>query len=932
MSRRAKTSIRSRRCKKDADPWRQNGGGADSSLNPGSANTQGFPLKRMFGLRTALILLVLIAVIPVFGVVISASLSEQDNRLERAQASLQALADLSAATQEQLIEGARQMLAAVAHVPPVYRDDLEECARYFQRLEDLYPGYANFGLLDAQGNLVCRALPGQQPVNAADRLFFRNAVNSGGFSVGEYMVGRVSGKPSLAFGMPVYQQGSRVLRGVVFVAMDLRWADRKLDQLSIPEGITLLVSDAHGSVLASAGSNPRAVGSRLDDAFLMQSLQQRQARQAQVVRPDGRQWLYSVRPVGGSGNGDTLFVAVTVSRDVILAASTRRLYLQLAALTFITLTGALAAWFFGDRVLARPIRRMLQQVRAMERQESPLDLPSATGPSPLRELRQLDEGFRDMARTLVAQSLQRDAAMAEMAGQKNLLESVFESLSEGVLVADARGHYIHVNAAALRIAPGIARINKEQRPLEVSAQEYGFFHLDGVTPLRPEERPTVRALRGESVDQFRHLIRGIWSGGVEKVLQASARPLRHPDGHVSGCVLVLSDITSAYRAEAALLDSERRYRTLFESNPHPMWVFDTQTLQFLTVNDAAVAHYGYSREEFLSMTLKDIRPPEDVTAMTSVISSDLGTMTDTAVWRHRLKSGSIIFVEITTHALEFAGRSGRMVLAHDITARKRVQDALRRLNATLEQRVVERTRELSLANRELESFSYSVSHDLRAPLQAIDGFGRALVSKHADRLDSQAIHYLNRIRAGTSQMSQLIDDLLSLAKVTRTEIHAERVDLAQKARQIIDRLRAAHPQREVRVEIADELEAFGDSRLLAIVLANLLENAWKFTAREPDAQIRVGIATSADGQKPFFVADNGAGFDMAYVDKLFKAFQRLHTTAEFEGTGIGLATVYRIITRHGGRVWAEASPGHGAVFYFTLKAEVHDESKPDPAG
>jgi PAS domain S-box-containing protein len=886
----------------------------------------------MFGLRTALVLLVLIAVIPVSVVVIRSSLSEQDNRLERAQSSLQALADLSAANQEQLIEGARQMLAAVAHVPPVYRDDLAECARYFHRLETQYPGYANFGLLDTQGNLVCRALPGRQPVNAADRLFFRNAMSTGGFSVGEYMVGRVSGKPALAFGMPVYQDEGRAPRGVVFVALDLSWADRKLDQISIPEGITLLVSDAFGSVLASAGSHPRAVGSRLDDGFLLQSLRQRQARQAQVMRADGRHWLYSVRPVGGAGNEGSLFVAAMVSREDILAASTRRLHLQLAALAFITLGGALAAWLFGDRVLLQPIRRMLRQVQAMQRQESPLDLPAAARPSPLRELRQLDGGFRDMARTLVAQSLQRDAAMAEMAGQRSLLESVFESLSEGVLVADARGYYIHVNAAALRIAPGVARINKERYPLEVSAQEYGFFHLDGVTPLNPGERPTVRALRGESVDHFRCLIRGAWSGGVEKVLQASARPLQRPDGHVSGCVLVLSEITAAYRAEAALLDSERRYRTLFESNPHPMWVFDMETLQFLTVNDAAVAHYGYSRDEFLGMTLKDIRPAEDVTALTSVISSDLGEMTGAAVWRHRLKGGRIIFVEITTHALEFAGRPGRMVLAHDITERKRVQDALRQLNATLEQRVAERTRELSLANRELESFSYSVSHDLRAPLQVIDGFGRALVAKHADRLDTQAIHYLNRIRAGTSQMSQLIDDLLALAKVTRAEIHAERVDLGQKVRQVVDRLRAAHPQREVRVDIADDLQAFGDTRLLAVVLANLLENAWKFTARQPDAQIRVGAACGDDGQKIFFVADNGAGFDMAYADKLFQAFQRLHSAAEFEGTGIGLATVYRIITRHGGRVWAESGPGRGAVFYFTLKAEVCDESQPDSAG
>jgi light-regulated signal transduction histidine kinase (bacteriophytochrome) len=259
------------------------------------------------------------------------------------------------------------------------------------------------------------------------------------------------------------------------------------------------------------------------------------------------------------------------------------------------------------------------------------------------------------------------------------------------------------------------------------------------------------------------------------------------------------------------------------------------------------------------------------------------------------------------------------VLAHDISERRMAQRTLEHLNETLERRVADRTRELALSNRELESFSYSLSHDLRAPLQAIDGFSRALLSHHAAQLDAQGRHYLERITGNTRRMGQLIDDLLSLASVTRTEVKMQPLNLADEAERIVERLRQGEPGRKVEVEIDPYISCRGDPGLLAVVLENLLQNAWKFTARTPDARIRVGHKTSVQGEKVVFVADNGAGFDMAYSSKLFTAFQRLHPASEFEGTGIGLATVHRIITRHGGRVWAESSPGRGAAFQFTLE-------------
>lgn len=236
---------------------------------------------------------------------------------------------------------------------------------------------------------------------------------------------------------------------------------------------------------------------------------------------------------------------------------------------------------------------------------------------------------------------------------------------------------------------------------------------------------------------------------------------------------------------------------------------------------------------------------------------------------------------------------------------------------TLEQRVADRTSELAAANRELESFSYSVSHDLRAPLRAIDGFSKALLADYKTKLDQRGVHYLERVRSGTEKMAQLIDDMLHLAQVTRRPLERSEVNVSAIAEDVAAEISRRHPERSVSWVIEPDLHASADAKLLTIAFENLLGNAWKFTGIREDARIEVG-RTSLQDQQAFYVRDNGAGFDAAYASKLFMAFQRLHDASEFEGTGIGLATVKRIVTRHGGIVSAEGVEGVGATFCFTL--------------
>lgn len=259
---------------------------------------------------------------------------------------------------------------------------------------------------------------------------------------------------------------------------------------------------------------------------------------------------------------------------------------------------------------------------------------------------------------------------------------------------------------------------------------------------------------------------------------------------------------------------------------------------------------------------------------------------------------------------------GSLGVVLDITDRKVAEREILRLNAELEQRVKDRTRQLELANRELESFSYSVSHDLRAPLRSIRGFSEVLLERYSENLDARGQEFLRRACDSCLHMDRLIEDLLKLSRVNRSELQPDRVDLTAMVRSILDELQKAEPNRPMEIVLPDGLAAAADERLLRLAMENLLRNAWKFTRDAPSPRIEFG--KTEDAETVFFVRDNGAGFDMAYANKLFGVFQRLHSTSEFPGTGIGLATVQRVIRRHGGRVWANGAVGQGATFYFTL--------------
>jgi PAS domain S-box-containing protein len=383
------------------------------------------------------------------------------------------------------------------------------------------------------------------------------------------------------------------------------------------------------------------------------------------------------------------------------------------------------------------------------------------------------------------------------------------------------------------------------------------------------------------------------------------------------------DALERIQAEQALRWREAEYHSVFALAGSGKAQIDPATGHYLAVNRRFCEITGYSTQELLQKTFADITHPEDQRSFGENLQMLLrGVISEYRCEKRYLrKDGSVRWADVTgTLVRDVEGRPARcMSSVIDTTDRKLAEQEVQRLNLDLELRVQERTAQLSAANRELEAFCYSVSHDLRAPLRGIAGFAQALQDEYLEALPEDGRDCLRRVIEASREMDQLIDDLLHLSRLTRAEMNFQPVDLSGLARRIAADLQRMMPGRTVEFVIAPDLAAQGDPRLIRIALENLLNNAWKFTGRRNSARIEFGYEHGRTAGA-YFVRDNGAGFDMAYAGKLFGAFQRLHGAHEFPGTGIGLATVQRIINRHGGRVWAFAEVERGATFYFTLPA------------
>ncbi len=381
------------------------------------------------------------------------------------------------------------------------------------------------------------------------------------------------------------------------------------------------------------------------------------------------------------------------------------------------------------------------------------------------------------------------------------------------------------------------------------------------------------------------------------------------------CMLcIASDITERKKMEQALRESEEKFSKAFHAIPETLSITTVKEGRFLDVNESFLRLNQVSREEVINRTGEEIGflKPEDKRNKIRELLKKQNQFSNVEI-EFEAKSGKRLTFLFSANTINIGGEPCRLIIGNDITVRKEAEINLQRALIDLEQS----SALLKATNKELESFSYSVSHDLRSPLRSIDGFSQALLEDYSSKLDEKGQDYLKRLRTASQKMGELIDGLLKLSRLTRSEMHQEKVDLSSLANEIATRLQETHKNRVVKFIIDNDLTATGDPQMLRVLLENLLGNAFKFTKNTKQARIEFGSIVEGE-RKTFFIKDNGAGFDMVYKDKLFGAFQRLHDTAEYPGTGIGLATVQRIINRHGGSIRAEGEVGKGATFYFTL--------------
>ena len=557
----------------------------------------------------------------------------------------------------------------------------------------------------------------------------------------------------------------------------------------------------------------------------------------------------------------------------------------------------------------------------------------------ISERKKAEEELAQLAVELGEQAEDLARSREDLERQSSMLTLILESMGEGLIAADAQGHFLLWNDAANKL------MGREvaDLPPEQWTPHYQVFMADAITPCPVDRLPLVRALGGESVHE--ELMIRPPEPGAEKFIEVTARPLKDARGTLRGGVAVLHDITDRKRSEAELTQQA-------EDLAHSRQDLEAQKLMLQSVLDSMVEGlvaadeqgkfilWNPAAERIVGPVATNLSPeewskhygaylPDKVTFFPAeqnpLLRAIRGEVSSAEIFFRHRGQGAGIWIESNGAPLKDRDGAvrGGVIAFRDITQKKADEIEIRILNEELEAKIVKRTAQLETANHELEAFSYSVSHDLRAPLRHIAGFTRILTNDFGAEMAPEAKDHLRRIDDAVIRMGMLVDGLLSLAKLGRQSLKVRPTKLNVIVAEAISVLQPELEGREVEWRIAQLPELECDGVLIGQVFQNLLGNALKYSRGRTKALIEVDSIQQPGEPAILFVRDNGAGFDMRYAEKLFGVFQRMHTEAEFEGTGVGLATVQRIVQKHGGRIWAEAETDHGAIFYFTLEGKSH---------
>ena len=849
-------------------------------------------------IRTLLAILAALVILPLGFDYFYETWEEEAESYGRANESALQLAKVASVDVARFLRQSDALMDNLARRPLVQMLDPQHCDPLMQELPALLQRYEVPSTMDMNGRFICHSVPlARQPAEPGAEIHNRlqRMRAHPGFMLGDLKRGILTGNWIVPLSRPILDARGK-LKGMLNLTVDLQ---RFSTLATAPQTSTqhaLVLVDGRGQVLTGSGGMERFVGRDHAGIALGNWLAQHREGVARSRGLDGVERLFAFTPVAGS---DWMVAAGIPAADIDRQVSDNRLLHSALGLLLLGAAAALLSYLY--RRIERPISRLLATTRAVAEGDTDVRAEASRVP----EFAEVGRGFN-----LMLDALQRQRrAIEESRGQ---LESVLAAVEEVIYSWSPRDGTVHFVSRAVERIYGVSVQDIHARP--------GRW----IEAVHDEDKPRVTAAMqalkaGGSYDlEYRTVL----PDGTENWVHDRARLILAADGSIERVDGLAIDITARRRAEQQVRESEARLSGFISTALDGIVMID-DTHRISLFNPSAERIFGWTAGELLGKPLTELIPVAGRKDHDRLVDhfGATGQPAHRQVGPGRVlglrKNGENFPLDASISHMQLAGRSYYTAILRDRTEQEKNEQSIRALNEQLEKRVAERTADLERAMRQLESFSYSISHDLRAPLRAINGFSHILQETETARLSAEGKGLLDRIMKNAGRMGELIDDVLAYSRVTRAELRLTDVSMTGLAKDVATELREAHPA--AHVELGPLPPCRGDAAMLRQVWANLIDNALKFSSGRETPRVVIGFARAeASGQDEYFVRDNGAGFDMQYAGQLFGVFQRMHGAQSFPGTGVGLSIVKQIIERHHGHIRAEATPGEGATFYFTI--------------